>query len=429
MTHASGACAGSMSPVATLPSKVISHFMVSAFARLVLRRAVAGLAASALAARSDLVHAQVSNEQSSMLSTLTFKEMFRGQLAPPMPEPGASETICGAVFTLTRGSAIRGGAYASLLRLGVGDCTTPTAGTLSAAVDMALEHTAGRAAVYVGIQELSLDPGTASLLRQRGFKYHHFRQAPPDGQLFGAGGGGWRTGEHVYYRWNGDAAHDMVPAYSTSIEGVGGLVLSPDESKVLLIWEYGNWKPITGAVDEGESSLIACEREMLEEVGITMDTLFSPIFVGGWQMARARRSRQRQLQGLCDPSGQRGVHPRRGRGFEARWFALSDLEALYAAHDRPSPAAVRFIEQPELPEGRRKVSTDALAWLHTYAQGRGLPVSTIQRPGTNAGGLSLGLAWELLVVTRVRRSTARAAAAKWERWWWRRRKTAVRSKL
>ena len=49
----------------------------------------------------------------------------------------------------------------------------------------------------------------------------------------------------MYYRWNGDAAHDMVPAYSTSIEG-GGLVLSPDESKVLLIWEYGNWKPITG---------------------------------------------------------------------------------------------------------------------------------------------------------------------------------------
>ena len=153
--------------------------MVSAFARLVLRRAVAGLAASALAARSDLVHAQVSNEQSSMLSTLTFKEMFRGQLAPPMPEPGASETICGAVF-FDQGIGYQGGAYGSLwLRLGVGDCTTPTAGTLSAAVDMALEHTAGRAAVYVGIQELSLDPGTSGLLRQRGFKCHHF-QAPPD---------------------------------------------------------------------------------------------------------------------------------------------------------------------------------------------------------------------------------------------------------
>lgn len=365
--------------------------MVSAFARLVLRRAVAGLAASALAARSDLVHAQVSNEQSSMLSTLTFKEMFRGQLAPPMPEPGASETICGAVF-FDQGIGYQGGAYGSLwLRLGVGDCTTPTAGTLSAAVDMALEHTAGRAAVYVGIQELSLDPGTSGLLRQRGFKYHHFRQAPPDGQLFGAGGGGWRTGEHVYYRWNGDAAHDMVPAYSTSIEGVGGLVLSPDESKVLLIWEYGNWKPITGAVDEGESSLIACEREMLEEVGITMDTLFSPIFVGGWQMARARDDRVNDnFKAFVIRAVSEAYTLDEAEVSEARWFALSDLEALYAAHDRPSPAAVRFIEQPELPEGRRKVSTSALAWLHTYAQGRGLPVSTIQRPGTNAEWTLIG---------------------------------------
>ena len=84
----------------------------------------------------------------------------------------------------------------------------------------------------------------------------------------------------MYYRWNGDAAHDMVPAYSTSIEGVGGLVLSPDESKVLLIWEYGNWKPITGAVDDGESALTACRREMREECGVQMDEAFAPVFVG-----------------------------------------------------------------------------------------------------------------------------------------------------
>ena len=31
----------------------------------------------------------------------------------------------------------------------------------------------------------------------------------------------------------------MVPAYATSIEGVGALVLSPDEKRVLLVWEYG----------------------------------------------------------------------------------------------------------------------------------------------------------------------------------------------
>ena len=41
----------------------------------------------------------------------------------------------------------------------------------------------------------------------------------------------------------------MVPCYATSIEGVGALVLSPDEKKVLLVWEYGNCKPLSGAVD------------------------------------------------------------------------------------------------------------------------------------------------------------------------------------
>ena len=107
---------------------------------------------------------------------------------------------------------------------------------------------------------------------------------------------------------------------------------------------------------------------------------------------------------------------------EARWFALSDLEALCAAHDRPSPAAVRFIEQPELPEGRRGARVPLLGCtrMHRAEASQSAPFSAQARMRS---GLSLGLAWELLVVT-VSEAQHEQQQQKWERWWWRRRKTS-----
>ena len=456
-----------------------------------LRRAVAGLAASAVAARTSGVHATAAgsattaNEgdgRSLLGAALSYKELFRGQLAPPLPSSAdASSTESGPVV-FDRGIGWQAGAYGSLwLRLGLGPgAAAPTsAEVLSPALDEALARTEGKAAVYVGIQELALDPSVSSLLRQRGFRYHHFRHAPPEGKAFGVGGGGWRTGEHVYYRWNGDPSHDMVPAYCTSIEGVGGLVLSPDESKVLLIWEYGHWKPITGAVDDGESALGACRREMREEAGVAADASFRPVFVGGWQMARARddrvndnfkvrhnggsnvpaaarfrhattsttlaasladsaydgtcpavclrlrsrlhsrlrsrlRSRSRTTASrvrhhllsliapghVCIGSGcpQAFVLRAASEAFtvdqnevsEARWFGVDQLRALYAANGRPPPSGARVVEDPTLPEGRRKVSVNGLAWLQTYCDGHGLSVDVIRRPGTDAEWTFIG---------------------------------------
>ena len=125
---------------------------------------------------------------------------------------------------------------------------------------------------------------------------------------------------------------------------------------------------------------------MLEEVGITMDTLFSPIFVGGWQMARARRSRQRQLQGLCDRAVS-GAPPSTRPRFPGCWFALSDLEGLYAAHDSPSPAA--SISSSNLSARSPTEGHDALAWLHTYAQGRGSQSAPFNAQARMRSGLSL----------------------------------------
>lgn len=365
---------------------------------MLLRRAVAGLAATVAAARTSGFHASAvgsstdggSAAPSSFsvgLNALSYKELFRGQLAPPLPSAAdATSTACGPVV-FERGIGWQAGSYGSLwLRLGLGPgAPVPSAEVLSPALDEALARTEGKGAVYVGIQELALDPSVSTLLRQRGFRYHHFRQAPPEGKSFGAGASGSRTGEHVYYRWNGDPSHDMVPAYYTSIEGVGGLVLSPDESKVLLIWEYGNWKPITGAVDEGESALGACAREMREEAGVDADASFQPVFVGGWQMARARDDRVNDnFKAFVLRAASEAFAVDQKEVSEGRWFGVDELRALYAANGRPAPSRARFVEDPSLPEGRRKVSVNGLAWLQTYCDGCGLSVDVIRRPGTDA---------------------------------------------
>ena len=96
-------------------------------------------------------------------------------------------------------------------------------------------------------------------------------------------------GQLVYYKWMGEQySHDRVPSYATSIEGVAAVVLSPDEQRILLIWEYGHWKLVQGAVDPGESKLFTVGREMREEVGIEVDHSFTAKYLGGWQKSKAR---------------------------------------------------------------------------------------------------------------------------------------------
>lgn len=381
-------------------------------------RNAAGIAASAVAAR--LVHASVTHPTdgvhasaatagatcadhvpSSELDLLSYNELFRGQLAPPQPARGAVSTACGPVI-YQGGVRWQRGAYGSLwLRIGLDDVPVPSA-TLSAALNEAHDRTKdvkpNGAAVYVGIQELSLEPILSRLLRAHGFKYHHFRQAPPDGKSFGVGDGG-RTGEHVYYKWHGNPNHDMVPAYSSSIEGVGGLLLSPDETRVLLIWEYGNWKPLTGAVDEGESKLTAVEREMREEANITIDKSFEPQYVGGWHMARARDDRVNDnFDAFVLRAASEQFQVDETEISEARWFECSALLKLYQANGNPCPLEVRSLEEGSLPKGRRKVGTTALAWLKTYVDGKALPTASTIRPGGaewlyfGHGGARLGAA-------------------------------------
>ena len=88
-------------------------------------------------------------------------------------------------------------------------------------------------------------------LVSQNFQYHHYRppghDETPTNQADGSLADGSLayhdegTAEFVYYCWPGSPESDIVPSYATSIEGATALIFSPDGSKVLLVWERGQW--------------------------------------------------------------------------------------------------------------------------------------------------------------------------------------------
>ena len=78
-------------------------------------------------------------------------------------------------------------------------------------------------------------------------------------------------------------------SYATGIEGATALMFSPDERKVLLVWERGHWTTSGGAVNPGESKLETLIREVHEEVRVHVDQTWEGVcYLGGWSAGRAR---------------------------------------------------------------------------------------------------------------------------------------------
>ena len=139
------------------------------------------------------------------------------------------------------------------------------------------------AAFYVAVAENSLVlTEVVQRCREQDFEFHPHRPLAE----------GSATGEFVYYKWFGPPGYkSMVHAYASSIQGTHSLVLSPDSTEVLLVWENGNWKMVTGAIDPGEDALSSAMRECHEEVNVVIDSEFSPLLVGGHQCSNARDRR------------------------------------------------------------------------------------------------------------------------------------------
>ena len=194
----------------------------------------------------------------SSQTDLSFKARFRGQLGPPRPT--AAALAAGATDTgplsVEDGVVYQGGAFSSLwIRVGCAQANLVSASALDELVSAALAKQCTLpkpGAVYVALSERSIDAAHVRCLLDKGFRFYHHRTSP-EGE-----------DELVYYAWpDRPDFPDKVPPYATSTEGVGAILLSPDERRVLLVWEYGCWKMPTGAVDAGESALSALRREVL----------------------------------------------------------------------------------------------------------------------------------------------------------------------
>lgn len=120
--------------------------------------------------------------------------------------------------------------------------------------------------IYVAVPDDHHETGPViAALRREGFTFFKFE----DGNRL------------VYLRVE---KHAYVPPYMTANEGVGVCVLSPDREKILLQWEHGFWKMVTGTVENGDSTLDTVRKEVGEEMGIELEDSFQ--FLGGFQVRR-----------------------------------------------------------------------------------------------------------------------------------------------
>ena len=133
---------------------------------------------------------------------------------------------------------------------------------------------------YVTVAESASSGAICAALRAHGFGFFPHREAAPPAE-----------GMLVYYAWPYEGRPNPVPPYMSSIEGVAACVLSPDEKKVLLVWELNAWSMVAGAVEQGEATIDAIARELREEVDAKISTAKPACFMGGYQQAKARDGR------------------------------------------------------------------------------------------------------------------------------------------
>ena len=361
---------------------------------------------------------------------------FPGQLVPPRPnafELRSLQTPLGA-FLLHDGVVLQKGPFGSKwLRAGCvphGVSWSTMWSALKRYVEALLadadsKRQGSRGAIYVAVSMISMQSVDFEWLDKHGFRFHHHRApghgATPipmrahspsalaemgahgsDGNGLVVGGGGSNRHAHggapeiVYYRWPEACGHDMVPEYATSIEGVTAVMLSPDMTKVLLVWERGSWATAGGAVNPGECKMAALAREIREEVNVEVDETWDGVcYLGGWQAGRARDNLVNDnFSGFVVRLKSEDFQPDMGEIREARWFSIAQLLGAWRRAGRPADSK-RFEVDLGLPKGteankfkdeRNIVQTMMLGWLDTWEQGRGLPVAVkTEQQGEHVG--------------------------------------------
>ena len=363
------------------------------------------------------------------------KGAFDGQLAPHRPNEAEIEALRTPVGPLIveHGVVVQFGPYNSVwLRVG---CVRRVNwivlwNHLKLYIDVALEEEVKKnenaGAVYLAISVRSMQAVDFTWLAEHGFRFHHYRppghgmtpmateEADASGDATGADLA-LHTAELVYYCWPSKKVQDkvpsfststpslhacahhgalpspQVPSYSTSIEGVSGLVFSRDGSKLLMVWERGAWSTPGGAVNEGESKIDALERELFEEVKCKVDRSWDGMrYLGGWQQQCARDHRNNDNFSVF--ALRCATEEIQADGYEihlAYWVPWREILHAWRQKGRPKTKKVTMPEIQPVAESslgamiatrdfgaeKQLVSLNTLQWLDTYELQRGFQVT------------------------------------------------------
>lgn len=178
-------------------------------------------------------------------------------------------------------------------------------------------------------------------------------------------------GFYQYYKWLLDNVEDKVHPYATSTAGASAMILSPDESSVLLIFENNNWKFVTGSNDFRELSFDTAKREMFEEVGLYPDPYFIPKVIGFWNISGRYGGKINDMMTCYVFSAMSNCEIKIDK-FElsdAKWFKISDLEPII------NLALSLNIEEIQEPINNHVITYNGqnygypyILWLHNWLQ-------------------------------------------------------------
>jgi len=218
-----------------------------------------------------------------------------------------------------------------------------------------LENTHTKGAIWIFIREEILQHHMQFILAM----YYTFHRYESNARTY------------VYYKWNVANVEDKVPKFATSISGAGALLLSPDCTKILLVFEYGKFKYISGSVEPGELGYETIQREIKEETNIELDKKFESKICGLWNIKSARPGNIND-HFICYVFKAKDDHYKVDETEikEAKWFDIEFLKDAYTylingEHlKKVTNLATNFIEYENT-----KLSICTLIWFNNYVTG------------------------------------------------------------
>ena len=223
--------------------------------------------------------------------------------------------------------------------------------------------------IYVAIKQSVLAESCHSCLEsilEKNFKFYHYHT---------------ETDELIWYLWQRKDHDDLVPTYATSIEGGGVMVLSPDEKKVMLVYEYGRYGRCGGAVNPGESTLQAALRETQEETTLELDKTFVPVLCASYDQPQSRDGCINDHFGLYAVKAKSIFVKPKDEVKDCRWFEVSKLVLAgkkLLKHLRKNSSDPKRERQENVLVDGVKVNWMDVYGVYQYAMGHTKPVLFVQ---------------------------------------------------